>query len=192
MVNDENNAPVSISGETSIPEISSEVMSILGLTPQMIEENNRIKLAEQKLIEDLEEAGAKYYMSGEPGGPDNKYTFSEITVGQIKIPGLDHVPSQIPDYLLTYLWDSEQHRMELFPHEKDRSHLEAFVRGFGDQALVDCNWQTAVNAFDATSKDGILKNQTAINKLKDRKDVSAIVEIGKAITTRTSQGAKYI
>ena len=192
MANDESKTPANISGEASVPEISNEAMSALGLTPQMIEENDRAKLAEQKLIEDLEEAGAKYYMSGEPGASDNKYTFSEITVGQIKIPVLDHVPSQIPDYLLTYLWDSEQHRMELFPHEKDKSHLEAFVRGFGDQALVDCDWQTAVNAFDATSKDGILKNQTAINKLKDRKDVSARVEIGKAITTRISQGVKYI
>ena len=67
--------------------------------------------------------------------------------------------------------------------------LSSFLKGFAEAALSEGDWQAAINAFDLTEKEGVLKNGTIMETLRGyaQADKAAGIEIARAIQSRENR-----
>jgi hypothetical protein len=67
--------------------------------------------------------------------------------------------------------------------------IKHFIRAYGQEAENNGLWETAVNAYDITSKNGVINNKEVMEKLKQHAlaDKATGVTIAKAILLRNSQ-----
>lgn len=77
----------------------------------------------------------------------------------------------------------------------DPERMEEFytrLRGIGEAALEAKDWETAVNALDVASPDGLLNNQDDIDKInqafEDEDNAGTRVEIARLIQRRINEG----
>lgn len=92
----------------------------------------------------------------------------------------------VPDALYTEsmkIYDKKGYGSVLRRSQKITS---AFLQGFGDAALEQGDYVTAINAYDVTSTNGILRDEVVMARLKDiaQREVVVGVRIAQAIQAR--------
>lgn len=171
--------------------IDPEILSSLGLNPQDVEQYDAEVKAWQKELANIEQQGNQYYATKLQGELTSGRQVIWIgKSGNLQL-NIRHA-NELPDALIK----ERQAILHIHPQARNpkedakfQEAMKRFIKGYGTAALESGDWQTAINAFDIVTEDGILQNQEVMTQLRDlsQADKVAGVDIAKAIQERVNR-----
>lgn len=182
-------------------DVPQEILNIVGLTESKIA--NFTRANREELIAVLKAGhshGDNYYSSINQTSVERPrelripYTDNSLNEIEYLSIAIDEFPvEQIPDALL-FLWQSKKDSLEHVDSEivgRMNTFVMNFVEGIGEEALRKRDFQTAVNAYDAISEEGVEKDpkfQIAIKRFPlERRGYQDHLALARAIQTRINQ-----
>ena len=177
--------------ETTEPQpvkINPEILTSLGLNQEDVDELNKTRIEEQRVLDGLRITGANIFkdFGVGPNPPSIRIQVDEEVYVSASTPKPDQLPDQLMDNLTKLKADG--HLPET--HEpRGKKRLETFLIGFGQQALNDGAWRSALNALDISTDGGILQHRFAMDKFREiaEADKTVGVEIAQAIQERINR-----
>lgn len=173
--------------QTTPEEIDPQILSSLGLTPEDVQNYNRQKLEDEEALSELKEQGAKLYSDIQRG-----FKSVDANIRGLLFSVMNASPKQAHLTPVIFFDTLEKAKLqrETNPeyYKKIEKDLHALIEGYGQAALDNNDWQSAVNAFDLVTDGGILSNQNAMTKLGELfpEDKTARVDIAQAIQERVN------
>jgi len=160
--------------------IDPEVLSSLGISQEDVNQLNREKREFELYLQGLKGKGHEYYRQIARGLPINPPTLDT----NFSMPTSDN-PASIPDMTVSAI---EQNQGSLNPQSvrKIKAGMKIILEDFGQAALTNNDWQTAVNAYDVATENGIMHNPQVLSQLRtvSESDKAVGVEIAQAIQQR--------
>ena len=177
--------------ETAEPQpvkISPEILTSLGLNQEDVDELNKARIEEQKVLNGLRITGTNTFTDYRvgPNPPSIRIQINEKGYVSATAPKPDQLPDQLIDNWNKLKTDTQLPEIYEPIGEK---RLKAFLLGFGNQALNDSDWRSALSALDLSTDGGIMQNRYALDKFREiaggNKAVG--VEIAQAIQERINR-----
>lgn len=172
-------------GENPKTEISSDILSSLGLTPADVKEFDKEEIERKKLIKEQRGRGAIMYGDLRRGMPFDRVSITMQGLGDMYIKATRF--EEIPDAIMNE-WENQKKEAPRLQEKESKASLQikACLEGFGGNALEGGDWKTAVNAFDIATGGRVMDNPELMSKLKGiaSGDKPTGVEIAKTIQTR--------
>ena len=174
--------------ETAEPQpvkISPEILTSLGLNQEDVDELIKARIEEQKVLNGLRITGTNTFTDYRvgPNPPSIRIQINEEGYVSATAPKPDQLPDQLIDNWNKLKTDTQLPEIYEPIGEK---RLKAFLLGFGNQALNDSDWRSALSALDLSTDGGIMQNRYALDKFREiaggNKAVG--VEIAQAIQER--------
>ncbi len=175
--------PTETNSPESGPKIDPQILENLGLTQDDVENYNEQQLKKEREISAMKQKGAEYYLGVRELHGSSLRT-PAVNFGNFTIPIESKVLKSIPDAVAS----GAEKGIRIIPEQKGQveAKMKAFCQGFGEEALQNQDYISAINALDISTEGGILQNEQGINQLRQvaQSDKTTGIKIAEAIQER--------